>query len=568
MLKKNIPLILLLLIGFAVRVLFLKQVPPGFGNDEINIILNAQSVLKTGQNIPGVVTGIFGTPSGDLSGGIHSEISSYLIIPFIALFGFNFLAVKLPFILASLGICLLIFLIVRKFINYEAAIIAAALAVINPWLIFFGRSAYESILSSFFYFLAIFLVIKLRGGRVFYSLPFFMAGLLSYFSAKTLLVPLVLMSILAVKLAIPKQSLKPVIFLNIVVFAFVVIYGLMLSQNTAGTRFSELESSNIKNLVNTRRTLSLSLPFVNLFENKFTEEFYSRLKNSLGELSATFLFLDGQPENIPSLNIPNHGFSYLIDLPLIILGVIYLARLNIRLLLFFLGLLSITLVPNFLNLAGTTYTIRTVILYPTLVMLSALGIYYLKLKIPKKINLLAFGCLIFIYLLFTGNFLYQYFGRLPIERAQGWFLHQRVAAFYTQLNSPAKVLVVDSNPKHFFYRYLFFSKSYEDNASEVNQLLKDKKYSFGNLEVTDSCPGSFDPSVVYIIDQALDCPGPSGVYISNIRDGGDEYMIINDKVCTPFISRTYPLIKEFKYLDIESLTTKDFCSNFLTTHGT
>src|SRR3990170_7097432 len=103
--------LLISLLGFFIRIILLSVVPPSLTNDEVNIIINAQSILKTGKNIPGVATGIFGMPQGDLGGGIHSEISSYLIIPFILVFGFKWPLIKLPFVFAGLGIVVVIYLL-------------------------------------------------------------------------------------------------------------------------------------------------------------------------------------------------------------------------------------------------------------------------------------------------------------------------------------------------------------------------------------------------------------------------------------------------------------------------
>ena len=72
--------------------------------------------------------------------------------------------------------------------------------------------------------------------------------------------------------------------------------------------------------------------------------------------------------------------------------------------------------------------------------------------------------------------------------------------------------------------------------------------------------------ITYIIDQSLNCPQHKGVYISNIRDGGDEYLILNDKVCNSYVNKSYPLIKEYRYLNIEKLTNNELCNNFITTH--
>lgn len=245
--KKNLPLFVALFLAFILRVIYLEEIPPGIANDEANIILNAQSFLKTGQNLPGVTTGVIGHPTGELSGGIHSEISSYLLIPPIFLFGFNLLSVKVPFILSSLGIVCLSYLLIKKLISENAGIIAAFLSAVNPWSIHFARSAYESIFSAFFYLLGIYMMLNLKGWKILWSGLPLLLGFLSYFSAKTLLIPLSLSSFLIIKLFRPKGSLKPPLILNIMVLIFVLLYSLVLVNTPAGGRFGELKVGILKN---------------------------------------------------------------------------------------------------------------------------------------------------------------------------------------------------------------------------------------------------------------------------------------------------------------------------------
>lgn len=569
---KKAALVLIFFVAFTLRFVLLDKIPPSIANDEINIILNAQSFLKTGQNIPGVVTGIFGKPDGDLSGGIHSEISSYLLIPALALFGLNLASSKLTFVLISLGIVFIIYKLIKKLVNEEAAIFAAILASLNPWLIFFGRSAYESIISTFFYLLALYLVISRKGKQIFWALPFFIAGFLSYFSAKTILLPLTLFSIYLVKQFQPKQSLRPIIILNLIVILFLLVYSFLLTQGPAGGRFAELKNPNIKKIVDAKRTTSMSFPLSNLFENKYTEDLRLRLKAALGGYYPSYLFLDGQPESIPSLSIPDHGFLYLIDLPLVLIGLAFLVIQNKKVLMFLLGLLGITAIPNFLNLAGTTYSIRTVILFPILTTLSSLGLYYFKVNLfRRKFGKILILATFFLYLLFVGNYLYIYFARLPIERAQGWFLHQEIASRYIKLTPMGnKVIAVVSDPKHFFYRYLFFAKIYQNSNQilQINKNLALAKYTFSNFEVINSCPEIYNQAVTYLIDRKLDCKQDKGIYIADIKDGGDEYIILNDKVCFLNTLKTYPLIKDYTQLDIDKLSVANFCGNYITVHGT
>lgn len=570
-LKSHLSLLFIIILAFLLRIVFINQIPPGIANDEINILINAQSFLKTGQNIPGVVTGIIGNPTGDLSGGIHSEISSYLLIPFIFITGFSWPFVKLGFVFFSIGIIIVSYLIVRKVINKEAANFTAFIMTLNPWTIFFGRSAYESIISSFFYLLGIYLVIALKGWKILLALPIFILGFLSYFSAKTLLLPIILVTVLAYRFFAPKTSIKSGLILIVLTLLFLVIYLPILKGTSAGARFEELNNTNLSETVNLNRSGSLTFPFVEIFENKATVDIKQRLKASFGGLSLNYLFLDGQPESIPSLAIPSHGFLYLIDLPLIILGLIFLARNNQRFLFLILGLVSTTFIPNFLNLAGTTYSIRTVILFPTLAILSSIGLYALKTILFKNLaRRVLLSIIVIVYLIFVCNFVYQYFSRLPIDKNEGWFLQERIASNYinkTIAQKPlGKIYFATANTKHSFYRYLLFSNSYQssNNITLINEQIANQNYMLGNVIISDLCPEEIKEEDTYIVDATLECKLPKGNSITSIKDAGTKYIIVNDKLCDSLISKRYPHIKNVNLLNIENLSTQNFCENFIT----
>lgn len=562
---------LAILVAFFLRVALLIEVPPGLANDELNIIMNAQSFLKTGQNIPGVVTGIFGTSTGDLSGGIHSEISSYLIIPGIMLLGFNLIGVKIVFMLMSIGLVCISYLLVKKIVNTQAGLIAAFLSAVNPWSIHFGRSGYESIFSAFFYLSAIYLVMILKNWKILWSIPLFILGFLSYFSAKTLLLPIIVVTIFTFRFLRPKKSLGPITTVTISIIFFLIIYTPLLQTSTAGTRFQELKNQNVADLVNLKRRTAIDTPFNQIFENKFTEDLRIRLIASLGTISPNLLFLNGQPESIPSLSIPDHGPLFLIDFPLIIFGIVYLARSNLTFLVYILGLITTTLLPNFLNLAGTTYIIRTVILFPFLTILSAVGAYFLII-IPRKLIKIPFIILLIIVYSFSiGNFLYQYFARLPIDRNEGWFFHQRVLTRYVKSslneNPTTKINIVTEEPKYTFYRYLFFSGVYTDSKEiqKINDKLTSGDYSLPNLVITNKCPDIENLGfTTYIMDVRMRCPNTQGSSIASIKDAGDKYIIVNDKLCGAMVNKRYPLIKNFSKLNIETLSKEDFCQNFIT----
>lgn len=554
----------ILLTAIFLRLVNLNSVPPGIANDELNIAINAESLLKTGVNIPGVVTGIFGKTSGDLSMGIHSEISSYLIIPFIALFGFNFISVKIPFVLVSLGIVIIGYFLTKRLLNQKIAIITMAILAVNPWLIFFGRSAYESILSSFFYLLSILLIINLTGWKKIYALLPLIAGFLCYFSAKTLFIPISLVASYASITLNKTRDLKPLAILNTLVLAFVGVYLLILPQTPAGARINELKSSESSQIVNTKRTASLESKLALVFENKIIENIRVRVYASLGEFNPNYLFFNGQPESIPSLSIPDHAFMYLIDFPLILLGIIFMANKFRKQLVVLLGFITVTLIPNFLNLQGTTYSIRTVILFPILGIITATGIYSLKNNLLRKVTIL-------LYLIFVLNFCYIYFNRLPVEKSEGWFFSQRVLSRYisgVMTKNPEKnIYLLTEEPKLTFYRYLFYSGKYTDPKEIVllNNKIAKEDYEIDNLKITAECQKDIDiqNKDIVITSASSSCPKLKGISIKSIYDAGDTYFISKDILCQEFTKNKYPLIKSAKTLIIEGLTIEDFCRNYI-----
>jgi hypothetical protein len=154
--KKGFFLILILSLAIILRTAFLNEIPPGFIHDEIPLALNAQSLIQTGQPIPGTLTGITGKANGDFSTSIFAEYSSMLLIPWVKLFGLSWPYIKIPFIILNLGLLLVIFLISKKLFNNKIALISGFLFAVNPWSIQMGRTLYEYI-SFAYYYLAIYI---------------------------------------------------------------------------------------------------------------------------------------------------------------------------------------------------------------------------------------------------------------------------------------------------------------------------------------------------------------------------------------------------------------------------
>src|SRR3990170_7439708 len=90
-------LLLIILLGFALRTVYISDFPPSLNWDEVSLGYNAYSVLKTGKDEWGKILPVIFTAYGDykLPGYI------YTLVPFISIFGLNAFAIRLPSVLAG-----------------------------------------------------------------------------------------------------------------------------------------------------------------------------------------------------------------------------------------------------------------------------------------------------------------------------------------------------------------------------------------------------------------------------------------------------------------------------------
>jgi len=144
-------ILLILIVAFVLRALFINYVAPGIGNDEMDFLVNAKAVWYHFSDIAGVWNPLsFTTIPYEQP---KSEILYLLLAPFIGPFSFSVLIARIPFILANIGLVALLYLIIRKIIGERAGIAVAVVAALNPWFIFFSRTSYEAPIAIFFYFL-------------------------------------------------------------------------------------------------------------------------------------------------------------------------------------------------------------------------------------------------------------------------------------------------------------------------------------------------------------------------------------------------------------------------------
>src|SRR3989344_1259379 len=136
-------LILVILLGFALRITYISDFPPSLNWDEVSLGYNAYSVFKTGKDEWGIVLPTIFRAFGDFK--LPGYVYAY--VPFVAALGLNALSIRLPSIIAGTLLIFLIYSLSRKF--SAPPLLAALLAALSPWSLFLSRVAVEAIFVHF-----------------------------------------------------------------------------------------------------------------------------------------------------------------------------------------------------------------------------------------------------------------------------------------------------------------------------------------------------------------------------------------------------------------------------------
>ena len=124
-----------LVVGFAARLVALGEYPAGFNQDEASAAYDAYSILKTGYDRNGQFLPVHLIAWGSGQNALYS----YLSMPFLAAFGLDVWAFRLP--MALIG-CLSLFAFWRLLLamtDRKTALAGLALLAICPWHILKSR---------------------------------------------------------------------------------------------------------------------------------------------------------------------------------------------------------------------------------------------------------------------------------------------------------------------------------------------------------------------------------------------------------------------------------------------
>ncbi len=484
--KKQI-LILLLIISLALifRVFNVAKTPPSPDWDEAALGYNAYSILKTGRDEYGKFLPLVLRSFNDYKPAFYA----YAAIPSIAVFGLNVFSVRLPSVifgtLTVLGLfflCRQLMLMLGKNRSDKFPFYAAFLLAISPWHLQFSRAAFEANSALFLIIWGIyFLLCSLNGKKWFmlFSAVFLGLSLHAYHSARVFVPLFIILVAWIFKDKIKKY--KKTLLISILVALIFIIPAVSLFFSKQGVarlaavsvfgrqnQFIKIDAQSIQ------QDKDSGLPFSNIIHNRRITYAKSLWLGYLTHFDPKWLFVTG--DNIERHHAPDMGLLYLTDILLLTLGIYYLVNNKSRgkWLIITWGLISV--------LPGTPTefngnALRSMMLLPVLVIVSALGFEVLAKKKIMMTVFIMFAIFNFIY------YLEMYHRHMDIEYSEHWqYGYEQAITETNKLSSRYNKIIFSEKLEQPYIFFLFFNKYDPKLFQAQGSSRRIGKYEFKTLD--------------------------------------------------------------------------------------
>lgn len=522
--KKTITyLVLIVVLAFFLRFFKVTQIPSALNWDEVSIAYNAYSILKTGRDEWGVFLPIHFKAYGEFK----LPVQIYASIPGIAIFGLNEMGVRItPVLYGTLTVLLMFFLARAIFQSSFIGLASAFLLAISPWHIHLTRASFESSFSVFWIVLGTWLLIKgFKDSKwILWSMIPFAISVYTYNSARVF-TPL----FLAILLLIYRKSwlkMKRSVLFALVIFGIFMLplipYFFSGERNARYKLVSITDDPGLLPRVNENRGKStLPDPLPRLIHNKISYTIFYTTEHYLAHFTPGFLFISGAPHK--QHHVQGVGELYLFQAPFVFLGLYFLFKKKNQ----FRWLLSSWILLAFIPVSITNdsipHALRTLIAAPPYQIITALGIYYAYLWLPKKNLFFNRSVVIFMSLVIAisvGLYLNNYYNIYPKQYSRDWqYGNKEVVDYINQHQSEYDEIVFTRHygePHMFTLFYLKFDPAkYQNDPNLVRfetfdwvRVLKFDKYYFPDL-------GDKGTQVTDIIDQN---PGKKILFIGKPGD--------------------------------------------------
>lgn len=565
----------IVVVAAFLRIWYLDRIPTGVVSDETDYILNAKATYETGGSIlsPRWSPLSLTTVPGEIP---KAELPYILSIPFVGPFGLSLFTSRIAYALVSVGYVLIVLGIAHILLGPEVGLVAGLVAAINPWSVYYGRTAYDVPIAITGYLLAFYLLLRLKGSNLLWSIIPFLIGFYSYIGTKVLFIPYAFVTLwTAWSIHHKKKQATWFVVIGVILTLVFINYVLHLKSLDANARVSQLFTpfdATVAQNVDLERRLTLASPLTSLFTNKLVIYTKQVIIKFFGAFSPSLLFTNG--EGIATFSLWEHGLFYPIDALFLIIGICVLFMTQPILLSALGGIIATSALPSVLSTAGTTYVHRSSLMYPFFTIIIAYGlvhtIRWAKIKQIKSPVLVAISL---IYMLFTVNFVHLYFFRFPYYNSESFGLSQRIFTRYTTLAALHHIPVthITGSIVGYFRSYIFYANvPTKQTIPKIRDAFATNIFHWDNATFTTTCPTQSEIAAAnstYILSDTSPCKPlfsqKSMVVIPNLSDGGTHYMIFNDRMCNAYTLSPYPTGFTIDDFLVENLSEKQFCQRFV-----
>ncbi|MEO8581361.1 MAG: glucosyltransferase domain-containing protein [Patescibacteria group bacterium] len=555
---------------------------PVVSHDEIYYLAEAKTIALDGLDLTGQVSPL----SLQAANPLYAELPGLMMVPGALLFPNNpLLAGRFTHaVLGSAFALVLAGVVLQLFHSRKLALVTATVCLFNPWWFENSRMSFDSLLSLFFYFSAIWVGLSSQKKMLPLSFLLFVLGFYQYQGLKILFLPMIFMMVLYQMKVFeerPVQWLKLVkknyvyLVFFIIAILFFGIHLFRLSQTEAGGRVNDLIFLNhdfIETRMNKERAQGLVSPLNKILNNKATvlfEIFSEKYLNSF-EFSQLFLHVDALRNPFA---VWSKGIFHLVDLPLILVGiaVLFSQKKWRSQAIFITTMVLIAPLPSAINSKDTWMFFRASFLFPWGILLSAMGLWKMwQVLKPRWLIAGVAG----IYMIFIVMFFYDYFVRYPVYGTNQGYLAERVLSRYVKEESAVgkQVYVYAEEPYFTFTTYLTLANVIQKNSlDQIHQAYQSKVFAVNAVQVIGEC---FSPTKlgehVAIVDARIPfCEGESEamtnpsarIMIPSLIDSGSVYKIYNDSICQQYGLPPFSHVTKDVF-QIESLPQDTFCKSF------
>jgi hypothetical protein len=455
--KENVLLLLILLVGLFLRLYSLSNYPVSMSWDEVAIGYNAFSIAEKGIDEYGNKYPILFRSFDDFKLPGYIYTTSVLI----KAIGFSDFAVRLPSAIFGSFLILVIYFLFKELFNKKVGLIGAGIIAISPWAIQFSRGAFEANLGLFVAVLGITLLIYgLRNKFIaFISLPVLFSSIYFYYSQRKILSNIknyIAGAIIGLVLVLPMivQILSPQGFKRVNEVSILSDPALSLNYILA----RELNSDKFYDFIINRRT-----PYIFEVAHNYFEHF-----------SPGFLFFGDDPNlrHRPG----QHGLLYLIELPLLLIGLLALWGLKDKDKKLFI-ILWILIAPLTSALSKEApHGLRSLLLLPPLIVLVSLG--FSRIQDYKKLSI---GLMI-IYLGLFINYLISYYMVYPISSYAWAYGYEDLYKKVFSLEDKYEKIIITGDywKPRIFYQY--YKKGHPQKIENSSGFEKLGKYYFASTD--------------------------------------------------------------------------------------